>query len=307
MQVLVEPACYVWAAEGTGASVYPPSAFIDDVLWLESFFSWNRNCRIPMTSELQTAVSRLFPYEAAASTERMGQAQELVGMISRMIDRLRSNPNFEYGDASSCPLADLNREARVYQDEDVWLSWQDLLTQCIQANVGFDQRLDALASTLNSCVTRQGVESPDGSFIQWHRRLGGSLPTGTVDPVAMLKMESRWRENLRSVVWEVSGHQPSLELKRVVSRVVADCKGIVLRFGSTYFNPAMPSRCSVLGRGTGPEQVAQLALTVSDGLATLRGVLLTTAETPAEQAAATTFVRNSLKERCDSAGYLCEK
>lgn len=311
MQIPIEPACYVWAQAGTEASnsQCPPQPFIDDVLWLDSFFSWNKNCRVPMTTELQAAVSRLFPYETAEASGRMGPAKELIGLITRMIDRIRCRPNLEYLDLTAIyPLEDIiARKSAVYHDDDIWLSWCDLISQCLQsAAERGSPSLDAFASTLSSCVHDHRSDIDRRFSVRWHRRSESSLPNGTVDPAAMKAMMSRWQQNKRSLVWENSGHQPPLDVKRLITRVVGDCEGIVLRFGSTYFNPSMPSRCSVLGGGTDKDHLHQLALSISDGRTTIRGVLYTTASTIEEQAAALTYVGNSLKQKCQDANFPCD-
>jgi hypothetical protein len=105
------------------------------------------------------------------------------------------------------------------------------------------------------------------------------------------------------LVFEHSGHQPPVTIKRLLSRVIDDCEGVILRFGSTYFNPNLSVRCAVVGCGTDGDRVSQLECSASDGMVTLRGIFRTTAQTASEQSAAVSFVRQRLYERCAEAGF----
>lgn len=301
MNILMEPACYAWAGEGSSAT-YPSQEFERGVLWLDSFFSWNRHCRVPMTADLRAAISRVFPYEAAAVAGRVGQAQELVGLITRLVDRVRVMPDNEYLEAELTSAGLLDRRAAVYRDDDVWLSWCDLLAQSVVDSDARSEHLNAFLAWVDSCV-RSDTEDWARTAVRWILGDRDPLPDGTVDPRAMETMKGRWKRSKRPTVWEDSGHQPPVAIKRLVARVVDDCEGVVVRFGSTYFNPALPSRCAVSGCGTDGDGVSQLDCCISDGGVTVRGVFRTTAETPQEQAAALSFVRRRMRDRCDETGF----
>lgn len=302
MKIPVEPACYTLAVTMHPDSADAFQAFEDGVNWLESFFSCNRHCRIPMTEELRAAVSLLFPFELAARTGRMGKAQELVSTILRVIDRFRAAPSLEYS-ASEAFVADLSlsRSGGVYADDDVWLSWCDLLAQCLRESRGRREAMCVFIARVNSCVGKV-CGGEDGS-VRWIHGGRDVLPDGTVDPDAMRAMRERAKRSARDVVWEDSGHQAPVSIKRLISRVVEDCAGVVIRFGSTYFNPAMRARCSVSGSGTDADSIHRLDCTLSDGVVTLRGAFRTSAETVAEQLAALSFVTQSMRERCAEAKF----
>lgn len=305
MKLPVEPACYTWSP-GSGPQTYPSDDFVAGIVWLESFFASNPQCRIPMTRDLRAAVSRLFPYKAAASMGRIGQAQELIGLITRMVDRACVVPDFDYnGDELRAASLGLIRVSAIYLDDDVWLSWTDLLAQCVADASARSAALHAFVSLTNSCIDFDAVEHRPGP-VNWVRIRRDSLPDGLVDPTAIVAMRARWRKCARSSVWEDSGHQPPVTIKRLLSRLVEDCEGVVLRFGSTYYNPCLSARCAVMGCGTTRDHVSQLDCCLSDGVVTVRGVFRTTAETSSEQTAALSYVRERLRLRCAEAGFTCE-
>ena len=305
MRLPVEPACYTWGAE-RDVPTYPSDEFVAGVMWLESFFIWNPQCRIPITHDLRAAISRLFPYQAVASSGRIGNAQELIGIITRMVDRVCVLPELEYkGTELACASLGLGRTSNIYLDDDVWLSWTDLLAQCIADNAARGSRLYALASAARSCVEFSSFDCPPGP-VHWIRIQHDKLPECLVDPAAITAMKARWHKCGRPTVWEDSGHQPPLTIKRLLSRLVDDCEGIILRFGSTYFNPVLPSRCSVVGCGTEVERLCQLECCVSDGTVTVRGIFRTTAQSASEQSAALSYVRERLRLRCAEAGFTCD-
>lgn len=304
MRILVEPACYTWAVESDSVAAYPALPFVDGVMWLESFFSFNPHCHVPMTADLRAAIGRLFPYQAAAGIGRIAEAQELVGVITRMIERISFVPDFEYqGLESRAPNSSIGLRVGLYLDEDVWISWCDLISQCVAHTERHGGRLHGFSAAEKSCVHPTLFKRNIGSTIRWIRGGQDVLPDGTVDPDAMKVMKARWQRSSRAIAWEDSGHQPPISIKRLIARVLSDCEGVIVRFGSTYFKPSASARCGIKSCGTDGDNINQLECTASDGSVIVRGIFRTTAETAIEQATALSLVRWHFRVRCAEAGF----
>lgn len=313
--VLAEPALYVYAGDQDGSySDVSFKAFYRVFERLKEFIELNNAC-IFMSAEIYKATQKMFPYTTIISKNRERNAKIWMeaSVVTRFLEKHIDKPLRDYkcGDDRTSFGDGFERNAPVYADDDVWISWKDLIVQVVTDLHGCAHQRELLATDCEqSCVTATTpvllVKLNDSSQFELRirRATAQQWPTGFIDPQHnehIDAMRARRVPKDPDIDYEKSGHQPPSLIKRVLERTAKKANDVVLRMNTTYFNPEAPSRCKLEAHS----DVAQIKFTVSDGQATVVGYFTTIANSVAEQNAAITHLDGIFRARCDEYRMPC--
>ena len=326
--VLAEPALYVYAGNQDGRySDVSFKAFYRVFERLKKFIELNNAC-IFTSAEIYKATEKMFPYSTISSKNRERNAKiwEEASVVTRFLEKHIDKPLRDYkcGDDRTSFGDGFERNAPVYADDDVWISWKDLIVQVVSDLHGCAHQRELLTTDCEqSCVTTTTpaliVKLNDSSQFELRicRATEHQWPTGFIDPQHIELIEAMRARRGRvpkdpDIDYEKSGHQAPVSIKRVLERTAKDkrvlertakeANGIVLRMNTTYFNPEAPSRCKLEAH----IDVAQIKFTVSDGQATVVGYFTTNANSVTEQKAAKWYLDRIFREQCDEYRMQCD-
>ena len=302
LSVLAEPCCYAFASNAASDPT-DFDKFWNSFLALKNLLVLNEGVLVT-SEEIVDSLARTFPYSLLADrTAKTGEDCSIcVGLIVRFLARYSTKVRYENREAESNCEEVIQRNGALYADADIWLAWIDLICQNIDAQR--KQKLDTSELVLGhpnfSCLLNREqpvviqLDSEAHKFNPVDLE-SGSIPNGLLDPRIWEKLESRLiNDGDPAVVWEDSGHQPPVRIKRVVHRTAKACAAFVLRANSSYYNPAATSPCK-LSIAAGQNQIAFL---VCDGECVVKGYFTTIAADEAEQSLLKTLLDRSFLDQC---------
>lgn len=290
----VEPSCYTFVATGDDKR---DARVFREVFWpnchrLMAFADANE-VSVAISPELFDAVASLFPYASlAASHESSFAPREAVQIVVRFLDR-RARYH-QYGGREDAVLNQLVRRGPVYEHDDIWLAWADLLGALV--STASTRKWEAIASDDARSSFPAGCATlvlPEGAIDLFRLPLT-RWPAGMMDPESLNAMKQRKDGTGFAVRWEDTGNLPSRAIQKALKRTADACSDIVARVGTTYRNPDVAETCKLsLGR-----DCSDVEFRISDGHCTFKGMFATTATDRREQSSALRYIWKEYRRCC---------
>jgi hypothetical protein len=310
MPILIEPALFIYAGESGSFTATGFQAFLAGYKTLDAFCDINRQ-RFIMSADLVEAVRALFPF---GTVKKMPAGSEVEAhlqfgateAILRVLDRWSIAPLAEFADvADEWRVEPSLCRIGVYDNGDVWLSWHDLIAQAASVHCTRSKRVEFLATdkkmsclSVDAAVVTQTATGQTAILLALRRQANGTWPEPYIDPARFHDLMARRGPLAPPVIWEDSGHQPSAALKKLIIRTAA-ASGIVIRAGSTWFNPNLAETCKVAKTA----KIAEIEFRVSDGQSCVKGLFSTIARDAVEQDICLVLLTRDFKQRCAEAGF----
>src|SRR5262249_11524976 len=248
--------------------------------------------------ELSKSIYSLFPY--ATLNARMTQPSSVVhtaaAALVRFLDKYFAQPLSEYEglEATATFRPEHQQVCFVYLDGSVWLAWRDLIARVGRLLLTEDESDASLVAThpsescISSEVSHLGVSFPEEEKISFrvYRACDSCWPPGLIDPTLLQSMRKRRDPSPPKCSYEKTGHLPSKVIKRVLERTANQAQAIVVRRNTVHYCPDAADPCK-LELHSEPNQIK---FTISHNAVTFHGYFTTTAENPAEQSVALTYL-----------------
>ena len=248
----------------------------------------------------------MFPY--ATLTSRLTQPAGIVHAAAKRVvlflGRYCVQPLLGYQGHDTGTSFDESHQPRgpVYNDGSVWLAWQDLAARVGRRLLENPQSQGSLIATHppESCVPAESsvlrLTYSGGERIAFLvcRACDSCWPARFLDPAVLRHMRGRRGPRALAIVYEDSGHQPPIEMKRPLERTAKAAADVVLRM-NTERNAHVAETCK-LEPGANP---GQIRFRISDGHITYHGYFTTTAQDMAEQRTALVYLSRFYREQCE--------
>ncbi|MDO9017168.1 MAG: hypothetical protein Q8S73_15830 [Deltaproteobacteria bacterium] len=303
-RLLAEPSCYIFSADPTHEAGFEAACndFLVTFKYFQDIVELNQ-VHVYLTKDLSDAVQGMFPYSSKAPG--MSRMYEATGVVLRFLDKHAALPLWDYQlRDTTIDHQSLSRASALYQHEDVWLAWVDLLAQVLGVKVtAGEESADVMASQLETSCFLQNVTplildaaSIDVRACRADKKV---WPRKYLDPDVLERMRKRRRGTGIAAAWEDSGHQPSIAIKRALVRSAAAVNEFVARVGSTYYNPKLAETCKL----SLSSDFGDIEFRISDGQSTLKGCFTTIARDAEEQRVALRLLSREFRDQCNSAGF----
>lgn len=307
--ILAEPSLFIYAGDQNGVFSIPSfQVFWNTFDRLRRAMEHN-SAQLWLSGDLLLAVQRLFPYSALrGETVSDPMLYAAASVVVKFLERVVRRPVREYEGMEEKAEFEPSWRRRpfVYQDDDVWMSWLDLVIQLVRGEAGGGvKRDDLLAAELENSAIEEADSvvvkvSETGTLVLRVRRVpAADWPSYWVDPDAFASLTAKRGALNVSITYEKSGHQPKPAIKGVLEDTARLHAGIVTRMVTTYHHPAKTGTC----RLTMHADISQIKFTISDGEEIVAGYFSSIASDQDEQLAVLRLLERAFYAGCTVRGW----
>ena len=308
--IVCEPGLYAFGGFGPESDVSDKfSRFEKSVMEFMEFAKLN-DLRLLCTRDLFDRATALFPYNVLHEELRKGRGrqEDLASLLNRFLSQYLQSPQLEYSIAEDSiqEIRPNHISQGVYQDEDLWLMWRDLVVQValvVEEQVLRTRDLMAAESdfscfppTSEAMVLQltDGQEENFGLF----RMMDCPYPAGLLNYQAHQSLTERKGPNdpdTPDFNYEKTGHILPRSLQKVLERTAIDCKDFTVLMATEKRDQKSPCKLICDSQDSGVDQIRYV---VSDGDWTMKGYFKTLAQNLDEQAVALELLRREFVRHC---------